>query len=358
MHLVDEVLERYRQAFADCDFTLGQSLKEFEKAFAQHVGARHAVGVSSVTDALMVALRCLDIMPGDDVLVPAFGPISTVEVVARLFANPVLVDIEPHSYGLDPMKLQETLTEKSRAIMAVHLYGNPCTIDQIHQFADASNLLVIEDVSQAAGATYMNKKLGTFGLMGCFSFGPTSNLGAAGDGGMIVTDDDELAERLRRQREHGRSGDPFVYDEVGMDSSLDSFQSILLRRKLEELDESNADRIENARLYERLLANAPVKRPRFVDDGSHVYGHYTIEHDQRDQLQAFLAEKGIEAKAFYPLPYHLQPCFEYLEYTPGSFPVAEGVCRRVLSLPVYPGLKKREIEEVAAAIHEFFSVAV
>jgi len=355
-HLVNEFLDQCRRMFDEGDFVAGQAVKDFERAFAQYIGARQAVAVASVSDALMLTLRALDIMPGDEVLVPAFGPISSVDIVARLFANPVFVDIEPHSFGLDPMKLQETIGEKSRAILACHLYGNPCTIDQIHQFAEANGLLVIEDVSQAMGSMYMNKKLGTIGAAGCFSFHPTANLGGAGEGGMIVTDDEELAARMRRLREHGRSDEAFVYEEVGLDSLLDTFQAIVLRRKLEELDESNSDRIENARLYERLLANTPLKRPRFTDDGSHVYSHYVVEHDQRDPLATFLAEKGIEAKPYYPLPHHLQPCFEYLEYAPGSFPVAESVAKRVLSLPVYPGLKKREIEEVSAAIHQFFGV--
>ncbi|MCX7013360.1 MAG: DegT/DnrJ/EryC1/StrS family aminotransferase, partial [Candidatus Sumerlaeota bacterium] len=301
-HLVSEILDQCRRMFEEGDFVAGQAVKDFERVFAQYIGARQAVAVASVSDALLLTLRGLDIMPGDEVLAPAYGPISSVDIVARLFANPVFVDIEPHSFGLDPMKLQESISEKSRAIIASHLYGNPCTIDQIHQFAEANGLIVIEDVTQAAGATYMNKKLGTIGAAGCFSFYPTANLGGAGNGGMIVTDDEELAARLRRLREHGRSDEAFVYDEVGLDSRMNTFQAIALKRKLEELDESNSDRIENARLYERLLANAPVKRPRFTDDGSHVYSHYVVEHDQRDQLAAFLAEKGIEAKAYYPLP--------------------------------------------------------
>jgi UDP-2-acetamido-2-deoxy-ribo-hexuluronate aminotransferase len=353
-HLVDEIMERWRQAFDESDFILGQAMQDFEKALAQYVGARHAIGVNSGTDALLLSLRCLDIMPGDDVLVPAFGNVSPPNVVARLFANPIFVDIDPNSYGIDPIKLQETLTDKTRVIIASHLYGHPCTIDQICQFAQANGLFVVEDATQALGSTYMNKKLGTFGITGAYSFYPNRNLGGAGDGGMIVTDDDAVAERLRRLRDNGGSEDGMVYDELGVSSRLDSIQAVFLKIKLEELDESNQDRIENARLYERLLANTPLKRPRFVDNGSHVYCHYTIEHDERDHLKGFLEEKEIEAEIYYPLPLHLQPCLQYLEYGPGDFPVAEGACKRVLSLPIYPGLKKRQIEEVGAAIQEFF----
>jgi len=356
-HLVDDIIDRTRQLFETNDFVNGQAVLDFEKQFAQYIGVRHAVAVKSVSDALLLALRALDVMPGDDVLVPAFGSIDSPEQVARLYANPVFVDIEPNTYGIDPMQLQQAVTDKTRAIIVSHLYGSRCTIDQIHQFAEANGILVVEDASSTLGATYMNKKVGTFGIAGAYSFSPDSNLGGAGDGGMVVTDDDAVAERIIRLREHGRSDDEFSYEEVGISSQMDSFQALVLRLKMEELEESNADRIENARLYDKLLENTPIKRPRFTDDHSRVFSHYTIEHDQRDQLMAFLKDKGIGTKVIYPSPLHLQLCFEYLEYAPGSFAVAESVCKRVLSLPIYPGLKKREIEEVAAAVQEFFSVA-
>ncbi len=355
LELLDEVMPRIRQLFEEGDFILGRPVKDLEKDFAKYLGVRHAIGVNSGTDALLLSLRALDIMPGDEVLVPAFGPISLADVVARVYATPVFVDIEPHSYGLDPTKLQEMLSDKTRAIIVSHQFGQACAIDQIHQFAQANNLPVIEDCSQALGGTYMGRKLGTHGTTGCFSFNPTRNLGAAGDAGMVTTDNDETAERLRRLRDHGRSQE-MVYDEFGYNTRLDSIQAILLMRKLEDLDESNDDRIENARLYERLLDGAPLRRPRFVDDRSHVYSLYAIEHQQRDQLAAHLAEKSIGTGVYYPLPLHLQPCFEYLDYGQGSFPVAEAVAGRILALPVHPGLKKREIEEVAAAVKEFFSV--
>ncbi|OPZ01299.1 MAG: dTDP-3-amino-3,6-dideoxy-alpha-D-galactopyranose transaminase [candidate division BRC1 bacterium ADurb.BinA364] len=284
---------------------------------------------------------------------PAFGPIAAAETVCRLFATPVFLDIEPHTYGLDPMLLQQACTDKTRAIVASHLYGYSCVIDQIHQFAEANGLVVIEDATQSLGARHMNRKVGTYGMAGCFSFHPTLNLGAAGDGGMLVTDDDIVAERVRSLRDLGRGADENSFEELGFASVLDSFQGLVLRMKLEELDESNADRIENARLYDRLLDIPSIKRPRFSDDYTHVYCHYTIELDQRDELRAFLSGKGIETKVFYPTPLHLQPCFDYLEYAEGAFPVAENVAQRVLSLPIYPGLKKKEIEEVAAAVREF-----
>lgn len=355
MNLLEEVMPRVRQLFEEGDFVLGRPVKDFEKEFAKYLGVRHAVGVNSGTDGMLLSLRALDILPGDDVLTPVFGHISCADVIARAYANPVFVDIEPHSYGLDPVKLQESMTDKTRGIIVSHMYGQACAIDQIHQFARANGLPVIEDVSQALGATFMGNKLGTFGDVGCFSFNPTRNLGAAGDAGMVVTNSDDIAERLRRLRDHGRS-EGFIYGEWGYNSRLDSLQAVLLMRKLEDLDELNADRVENARLYERLLEDAPLRRPRFADDGSHVYSLYTIEHQQRDQLAAYLAEKGIGSGVFYPVPHHLQPCFDYLEYGPGAFPVAEALAARSLSLPVYPGLKKREIEEVAAAVREFFSV--
>lgn len=356
MNLLDDAMPRLRQLFDEGDFILGRPVKEFEKAFAQYLNVRHAIAVNSGTDAILLALRTLDIMPDEEVIIPAFGHISAPAAVGLIYAVPIFVDIEPHSYGLDPTKLQEALSDKTRAIIVSHMYGQACMIDQIHQFAQANGLKVIEDASQALGATFMNRKLGAFGHAGCFSFNPTRNLGAAGDGGMIVTDNDDLAERVRRLRDHGRSQGS-VYEEIGYNSRLDSLQAILLNLKMVDLDESNSDRIENARLFERLLEDAPLRRPRFADDGSHVYSLYTIEHQQRDQLATFLTEKGIGSGVYYPVPHHMQPCFEYLGYEQGSFPVAETAAARALSLPVYPGLKKREIEEVAAAVKDYFSVA-
>ena len=354
-HLTEDILARTAQMLEEGDFVLGQAVKELEKAFAQYIGSRHAIALGSGTDSLLLSLRSLDVMPGDDVIIPAYGHIAIPEVVARLFANPIFVDIDPNTYGIDPINLQASLTDRTRAIVVSHLYGNPCAIDQVHQFADANGLPVIEDVSQALGSRFMGKRLGTFGTVGCFNFYPTNNLGGAGDGGMVVTDKDDIAERILRLRDHGRiEGQRF--DEVGNCSRMDSFQAIVLKQKLEELDESNADRIENARLHDALLAESDVKLPRFSDDGSHVFCLYTIEHDERDKLQVFLEDKGIGARVYYPLPHHLQTCFEYLELGPGLFHVAEMVSKRVLSLPIYPGLKKREIEEVATAVLEYFSV--
>lgn len=340
-------------------FVLGPAVAQFEEDLRRYLGVKHVVGVNSGTDALLLAIKSCGIGPGDEVITTPYTFVSTVDAIIRAGARPVFVDIERSTFNLDPSQLEMVTTPNTKALLPVHLFGRVAAMDFLTAFAHQRRLLIIEDVAQALGAEFAGQKAGTFGNVGCFSFYPTKTLGCAGDGGAICTDNDEIADRCRRYRDHGRSTTgAHVYEMIGFNSRLDSVQAALLRLKLPDLDESNADRVANARLYNELLAEAPVQCPVIPEDGSHVFNYYTILCDNRDQLRAYLQEQGVGTAIYYPLPLHLQPCHLYLGYRAGNFPVAEEVAQQALSLPIYPGLTKKAIETVAGHICAFYGVTV
>jgi dTDP-4-amino-4,6-dideoxygalactose transaminase len=348
-----------KEVFHRGAFVLGPAVAQFEEEFRRYLGVKHVVGVNSGTDALLLAIKSCGIGPGDEVITTPYTFVATVDTIVRAGARPVFVDIERHSFNMDPNHIEAVTTPNTKALLPVHLFGRVAAMDFLTAFAHQRRLLIIEDVAQACGAQFAGQMAGTFGNVGCFSFYPTKTLGGSGDGGAIATDNDEIADRVRRYRDHGRTtAGASTYDMIGFNSRLDSVQAALLRLKLPDLDESNADRVANAKLYNELLGEAPVQCPVIPEDGSHVVNYYTILCENRDQLRAYLQDQGIGTSIYYPVPMHLQPCHIYLGYRAGNFPVAEEVAQQALSLPCYPGLTKKAIETVAGAICAFYGVTV
>jgi dTDP-4-amino-4,6-dideoxygalactose transaminase len=343
--LKTELLQAVEQCIDAGDFILGPHLRAFETNFAQAMGSKFAVGVASGTDALLLTLHAIGVGPGDEIICPAFGFVASADVVLRLGAQVVFVDVR-EDFTMDPDAVRVAITEKTKAIIPVHLFGKSAEVDTLAQIAADYGLYMIEDAAQSCGATYKERKLGAYGIAGCVSFYPTKNLGGMGDGGMVMTDTEELAVRLRLLRDHGRDAD-MEYTAIGYNSRLDSIQAAMLNVKLATLDEDNADRIANASFYHNHLNAEHFVLPEFVEDGSHVYSNYSICHPNRDELKTFLAERQIETRVYYHLPLHLMRCFEVLGYREGHFPVAESLARRVLSLPIFPGMTRQELDEVA-----------
>lgn len=331
------------------DFILGAHLKTFEQNFADQMKSRHAIGVASGTDALMLSLHAIGVGPGDEVICPALSFVATAEVVVRLGATVIFVDVTD-DYTIDVDSVRVAITERTKAIIPVHLYGRAAQCDQLAQIAQDYGIYMVEDCAQATGAVFQGRAVGTWGMAGCFSFYPTKNLGGYGDGGMIVTDSDELAARLRLFRDHGRDPEG-RFLELGYNSRLDSIQAGMLDLKLPDLDEDNQERIANAEFYSSHLVQDAFVLPETLDDGSHVYNSYTLRHPARDEIRNFLSERGVATGLHYARPIHLQPCFEWMGYREGHFPKAEQFCREVFQLPVFPGLSRQELEEVAHTLN-------
>ena len=333
-------------------FILGPAVSRFEESIASYLGVRHAVGLASGTDALVLALRALDIGAGDEVIIPAYTFFATAGTVMSVGAKPVFVDIDPLTYEIDAAQIRERITPQTKAIVPVHLYGHPADMDPVLELARAHGLKVIEDNAQAFGSTYRGRKTGSLGNIGCLSFFPTKNLGAFGDGGMVVTDDPALAERMRMLRTHGWKK-KYYSEEVGYNSRLDALQAAILQAKLPHVDAWNEKRREIAHRYSERLAPTGVTIPVECDWGRPVYHLYVIRSDRRDELQAFLKEKGIASEVYYPLPPHLStPCRKF-GYREGDFPQAERASRETLALPLYPELAQEQQDEVIARVREF-----
>jgi dTDP-4-amino-4,6-dideoxygalactose transaminase len=365
---IEEYFEELRELFQTCDF-IGASSKRvatFEEQFAAYVGARHALGVNSGTDALLLALHALGIGRDDEVILPAFGFIATADVIVRLGARPVFVDVQPDTFNIDPAAVEAAITPRTKAIIPVHLFGQTCDMAAIMAIAERHHLAVIEDVAQACGATDNDgRRAGAIGTFGAFSFYPTKNIGAAGDAGMITTNDDALADKIRRFRDHGRT--PMgTFECIGYNSRLDTIQAMYLAHKLPDLDDTLLDRIENAKLYDTLLTELDqsfevrygerrprVEWPAVPGDLRHTFNLYTIKAPDRDRLRAYLTQCHIQSAVYYSTPLHLTPALEFLGYKAGQFPVTEDLAARCLSLPIWPGLKRQQIQRVVHAIREF-----
>jgi dTDP-4-amino-4,6-dideoxygalactose transaminase len=356
----DEVMQAITRVMESQHFILGPEVQALESEIAAFVGARSAVGCASGSDALLLALLALNIGPGDEVITTPFTFVATAGVVARAGARPVLVDIEPETFNIDPGLIVPAITERTRAIIPVHLFGLAADMDPILKLAAEHKLAVIEDAAQAIGARYKGAPVGTLGTFGCFSFFPSKNLGGAGDGGMVTTNDPELADHLRILRVHG-SRKKYYSEMLGTNSRLDALQAAILRLKLPHLDswakarQRNADRYRAFCLERRL--NEFIALPSALADRCHVYNQFTIRSKQRDQLQQFLRGRGIPTEIYYPYPLHLQPAFSYLGYKEGQFPHSEAASREALSLPIYPELKEEQQAQVVRAIAEFYGTA-
>lgn len=335
-------------------FILGPAVSRFEESIASYLGVEHAIGLASGTDALVLALRALNIGAGDEVIIPAYTFFATAGTVMSVGAKPVFMDIDPVTYEMDVTQIKDRITPRTKAIIPVHLYGQPADMDPILELARSHGLKVIEDNAQAFGATYRGKKTGSIGDIGCLSFFPTKNLGAFGDGGMVVTNDAALAERMRMLRTHGWKK-KYYSEEVGYNSRLDALQAAILQAKFPHVDSWNERRRELARRYSENLAPLGVTVPVECDWGRHVYHLYIIRSGRRPELQAFLKEKGIASEVYYPLPPHLStPCRKF-GYKEGDYPHAERASRETLALPLYPELRWAQQDEVIAAVREFVS---
>ena len=352
----EEIRAELDAVFETQQFILGPQVAAFEQELASYCGARCGVGVASGTDALILALHALGVDAGNEVIVPAFSYIATPDAVSLLGARPVFADILTDTFNLDSSQLERLITPRTKAVMPVHLYGQPAAMDPICAVARRHNLRVIEDNAQAIGATYNGRKTGTLADAGCFSFFPSKNLGACGDAGMILTGSEELAARLRSLRMHGTRGHKYISEEQGWNSRLDEIQAAILRVKLRHLDAWAAARRANATRYDELLSKIPgVVVPRVAAGATHVYHQYTIRVRNRDAVQQRLAERGIASTIYYPVPLHLQPMYASLGYARGSLPVAERAAEEVLSLPIYPELTPEQIARVAGAIAEILN---
>jgi dTDP-4-amino-4,6-dideoxygalactose transaminase len=348
-----EIRTAVDRVLASQHFVLGPEGVAFEQEIAQLCGVAHGVGVASGTDALILALRACGVQAGDEVLIPPFTFVATGSAVSALGAKPVFADIRPDTYNLDPSDLARRITPRTRAIIAVHLYGLACDMDPILHFARAHNLPVIEDNAQSIGATYKGRKTGSLGDAACMSFYPTKNLGAYGDAGMVVTNSNEMAGRLKSLRNHGQSA-KYVSSEPGWNSRLDEIQAAILRVKLRHLPEWQGARQAHAAAYSKLLLGIPGVAPPLVPDGyEHVFHQYTIRVERRDALLKILSDRKIGSAVYYPVPLHLQPLYVALGYRAGDFPHAEHAAQEVLSLPMFPELRPEQITRVAETVSEF-----
>lgn len=337
-------------------FVLGKEVEAFEDDFAKYCGVRHAVGVSSGTSALHLALLGLGIGPGDEVITVSQTFVATIEAICWVGARPVLIDIEEKTYNIDPTKIESAITEQTKAIIPVHLYGHPADMDPILEIAKKRKIYVIEDACQAHGALYKGKKVGGFGQAACFSFYPGKNLGAYGEGGAVVTNDPNLAIRIKKLRNHGGL-EKYSHELLGMNSRLEGIQGAILRAKLPYLDQWNELRRQRAAAYTQALKELKINGFIFPYEAPYarsVFHLYVFRTPKRNDLNIFLNQNGIGSLVHYPKPNHLLECFHSLGFREGSLPVTEKVCEEVLSLPLYPELTDDQIHTVVKAIGSFF----
>lgn len=360
-------------------YIMGKNVTEFEKEFAGYIGTKHAISVGNGTDALVIALKALGIGEGDEVITSTFTYFASAECISAVGATPVFVDVEKDTFNIDPDKIEEKITERTKAIIPVHIFGQSADMDKINIIAKKHNLKVIEDACQAVGAKYKGKMIGTLSDVACFSFFPTKNLSCAGDGGMIVTSDDSIATIATALRTHGsgetgqkaynllnniteevvtsKSGDDTVYNPlkyynylIGYNSRLDAIQAAILRVKLPYLDKWNSRRKEIAKIYDEELIDSNVITPRVREENDTVYHQYVLQSDNREEMLAKLKEKGIATGVYYPVPLHLQKVYTDLGYKEGDMPVAEYLSHRTFAIPVYPELSEEQIQYIVDSI--------
>ncbi|MBL3593951.1 MAG: DegT/DnrJ/EryC1/StrS family aminotransferase [Synergistaceae bacterium] len=356
-----EIQGALNEVLDEQSFILGPAVSAFEADVATYLPVSHAVGCASGSDALLLALMALDLKPGDEVITSPFTFFATVSAITRLGAKPVFVDVDPETYNMKTDAVLASVTDRTRAVIAVHLFGQMVPLEEIDEELKGRGIVLVEDAAQAFGSWRMKKnepvRAGAWGDLGCFSFFPTKNLGGYGDGGMITARDEALARRLRSLRVHG-SGRTYFHEEVGLNSRLDSLQAAVLRVKLRHLDEWNEERRLVADRYGLLFAEAGlndvVQAPTVLEGNSHIFHQYVIRCSRRDALQAFLEEQGIASRVYYPLPLHEQRCFAFLGHGKGDFPTAEALAEDVLALPVFPELTASEQERVVDAMAHFY----
>jgi dTDP-4-amino-4,6-dideoxygalactose transaminase len=349
-----ELQEALDEVTSKAQFILGPAVQRFETAFAAYLGRRSCVGLNSGTSALHMALQACDVGPGDEVITTPHTWISTSWAISYVGATPVFVDIDPITYNVDPKLVEKAITPRTRALLPVHLYGQACDLDALGRIADEHGLVLIEDAAQAHGARWDGRRVGSFGRVACFSFYPGKNLGAFGEGGAVVTDDEELAGRIRCLRDHAQDG-RHHHVELGHNTRMEGIQGAVLDVKLRHLDAWNAARSQHAERYRELLADVPgIEPPMAPEPGSHVWHLFVVlvEGVDRDRLRAELWQRGVASGVHYPTPVPLQPAYGHLGHRPGDFPVAEDVMRRCLSLPMFPEMTEEQITGTVAALAE------
>lgn len=344
-----EVYQAVRAVLRSGTYILGQEVEKFEAAFSAYLGGAHVVGCGSGTDALVLALRSLDIGRGDEVIVPSHTATATVAAIRMVGAKPVFADVERVFYTIDPEAVERLCSPKTRAIVAVHLYGQPADLDQLLVSAKRAGIFLIEDCAQSTGAEFRHQKLGTIGDVGCFSFFPTKNLGALGDAGAVVCRNPTLAERLRRLRQYGWDRNR-VSVEPGLNSRLDEIQAAILSVRLARLDADNAERQRQASIYKQRFQDLPLILPAERENCSHVYHLFVLRTNARDKLAAHLQANGISSGIHYAVPVHRMPAFQ----SDNTLPVTEAIVREIISLPLYPGLEPASLERVISAVRAFF----
>ena len=353
----DELLDVVTRVLESQHFILGPEVDSLEREIAEYVGAEFAIGCASGSDALLLALMAISIQPEDEVITSPFTFGATAGSVARLNGRPVFVDIHPDTFNFDERQLEAAITSRSRAIIPIHLFGLPVNMGDVLEVARNHHLAVIEDAAQAIGARWEEMNVGNLGTCGCFSFFPSKNLGGAGDGGMITTNDPQLAQKLRMLRVHG-ARKKYRYESLGINSRIDALQAAILRVKLRHLDKWIDGRRRNAERYRELFAEYDLsdhlKLPCTPVGSFHVFNQFSIRASRRDELQEYLSKWGISTEIYYPSPLHVEPAFAYLGYREGDFPNAEAACREVLALPVYPELTLDQQRSIIAAIAHFY----
>ena len=358
--LLGAIEAKLHEVIAGSRFILGPEVSAFEDEFAAYVGAPHAIGVANGTDAITLALRAMGVGPGDEVVVPSFTFYASAEAIPSTGARPVFCDVDPETFCITAETVERVLTPATRAVIAVHLFGRVAPIDELRELLADRGVAILEDSAQAAGARLGDRRTGSLGDIATFSFFPSKNLGGFGDGGMIVTQDDTIAERLRRLRVHG-GAKQYFHDEVGYNSRLDALQAAVLSAKLPHLAAWSAKRRENAAYYDAAFADlarqGKLATPYVAPENESIFNQYTlrIPGGRRDALQSFLKERGVGTSIYYPLPLHLQPCFAYLGYREGQCPESERAAKEVLSLPIFPELTRPQLDEVITGVQTFFS---
>jgi dTDP-4-amino-4,6-dideoxygalactose transaminase len=346
---IDEAIQR---VLNKCNFIMGDEVKEFEEELASFCSAKYAVGVSSGTDALLLALKAINIQPGDEVITVPNTFIATTEAITMAGGKIKFVDIDEETFNIDTNKIESAIINKTRAILPVHLYGQPANMDPIIDLAKKYNLKVIEDAAQAHGAEYNNKRVGALGDIGIFSFYPGKNLGAYGDAGAVVTNDPDISNKIAMLRNHGRTK-KYEHEYEGYNCRLDTLQAAILRVKLKYINSWNEARRNHASSYRKLLQNTDIILPTEQKDNKHIYHIFAVRTADRDNLLNKLKNEGIGAGIHYPIPLHLQPAYRYLGYKKGDFPITEKCAREIISLPMYPELDEVKIKRIAEAISKF-----
>jgi dTDP-4-amino-4,6-dideoxygalactose transaminase len=352
--LRDEIDGAMKRVMESADFILGHDVKEFEREFGEFLGINNCVGVASGTDALLMVLKALNIGPGDEVIVPAHTFVATAFAVSLVGARPIFADVKNDDYTIDPQQVETLISPRTKAVMPVHMYGHVADMDPLRETASRNGISVVEDACQAHGARYRGRRAGTFGIASAFSFYPGKNLGAFGDGGLVASNEPEIAKSVKLLRNYGQI-EKYHHELIGQNSRLDTLQAAVLRVKLRRLENWNQQRRQIADLYREALSDVPVVLPRCLPTVEHVYHLFVIRSPQRSALLSHLHSQGIGAGVHYPVPLHLQKPYENLGYRAGQFPVSEKICSEVLSLPMYPEMTENQVGAVAEAVKNFFT---